>query len=159
MNSFDSRWPPQTLDLLVRIESETVTGNNYVDWALEALAAGFDFPAMRRLAGLTSQPHLSLSDTEPEFRAAAREIGLPELPREDLLLAFLDESARRIVEGATNLDEILHHIHDMVIDPLDHPEDLMPWCYARGRLQTDDAEPLDDDGVRARKWLDDRRRT
>ncbi len=158
MNPFDSRWPPQTLTLMVRIESNEVTGKDFVDWGMEALAAGFDSPALRRLAGLSPGHTPSRFDAEPQFRVAVREIGLPEVGREEILLAFMDECAQSIVDGAANLDQILQTIHASVIDPLDHREDLMPWCYARGGFQSGSPEALDEEGIRAlaRKWLDGR---
>ena len=159
MNPFDNRWPPQTLKLMVRIESGEVLGKDFVDWGMDALAAGFDSPALRRLAGLAAERNPSRLDAEPEFRVAMREIGLPEVKRDDILLAFLDECAQAIADGATNLDQILQTIHVTVIEPLDHREDLMPWCYARGGLRSGHPEPIGEEGVRAlaRKWLDDRR--
>lgn len=160
MNPFDERWPPQTLKLMVRIESNEVTGKDFVDWGIAALAAGFASPALGRLAGLSPGRTPSRVDAGPEFRLAAREIGLPQIGREDILLAFMDECAQEIADGATNLEQLLQTIHVTVVDPLDHREDLMPWCQARRGLESGSPESLGEEGIRAlaRRWLADRAR-
>jgi hypothetical protein len=158
MTPFDSRWPAGTLQLLVRLQSNEVFGRDMANWGVEALGAGLDSPALRRLAGMAADATPSRFDAEPLFRAAARELGMPDFTKEDILLAFMDECAQQIAGGAANLEQLLQKIHETVVDPLDHREDLMPWCYARSGFREGIPRPVSDDDVRAlaRAWLDGR---
>jgi hypothetical protein len=103
MTPFDNRWPAGTLQLLVRLQSNEVFGKDLADWGADALAAGLDSPALRRLAAMSSDATPSRFDAEPLFRVAAREVGMPDFTKEEILLAFMDECAQQIAGGAANL--------------------------------------------------------
>lgn len=158
MPLFDSRWPASTLKLMVRLDAKEAMGKDLADWGVDALAVGLDSPALRTLAGMAADPTPSRFEAEPLFRVAAHELGMPVFTQEDILLAFMDECAQAIADGADNLQQWLQTIHVTVIDPLNHREDLMPWCHARRGFKIDGVEELSEDDVRdlARKWLLDR---
>jgi hypothetical protein len=141
--------------ILVTLDAGETTGKDLADWSVDALAAGFDSPALRRLAGFSSDCEPSLFDVEPFFRLSLRELGVPSMARDTMLLAFLDERAEIIADGATNLEWELDLVHRLVVSPLKHRSDVMPWCYAWERLDLGNPERMTDEDIRvfARRWL------
>jgi len=112
----------------MRDAAGTSTGDDFVAWAEHALGEGFDSPALRQLAGSEGR---SRSDARPLFDRAVGELGLP-LPATDEALrrAYLDVLAGDISSGARRPSDALEVIHREVLGPLNHPEDLMAWCFA-----------------------------
>ena len=150
-----SSWPPGTLMLLATLEAGEVGGRELANWSVDALAAGFDSAALRRMAAFSSEAEPSRFDLEPHFRVALREIGVPDMARDVMLLAFLDERARIIAGGAPDVEWELDLVHRLVVNPLDHRADVAAWCYASERLELGNPEPMTDDDIRAfaRRWL------
>ena len=116
-----------SIELLVRDAAGRSTGDDFVTWAERALVEGLDSPALRRLAGL-ERP--SRFEAKPVFEQAAGELGLA-LPAtaDRLLRMYLAVLAADILTGTRHPDEALALIHKQVLEPLNHPEDLMEWCY------------------------------
>ena len=144
--------PTGTIELLVRDGAGASTGDHFVGWAVQALVEGFDSPALRQLAGSQGS---SRSEARPLFDRAVRELGLPVPATTDALLrAYLDCVADDIVNERRQPAQALDVIHKDVLGPLNHPEDLMAWCYvwegldpARGFASLSGAER--DDTARA----------
>lgn len=119
--------PAGSVELLMREAEGTISGEEFVNWAVRALVEGFDSPALRRLAGLDGS---SCFEAKPFFDRAAVELGL-RLPvtTEAVRRAYLDILAREVLNGIRRPADALQVIHREVIEPLSHPEDLMSWCY------------------------------
>jgi hypothetical protein len=149
------KWPPGTLMLLATLEADEASGRDLTTWSVDALAAGFDSPSLRRTAAFSNVGEPSRFDVEPHFRIALRELGVPALPRDVMLLAFLDERAGVIAGGAPDVEGELDLVHRLVVNPLDHRADVAPWCYASERIELGNPEPMTDDDIRAfaRRWL------
>ena len=122
----------QAIELLVR--RRTARSEEFVQWAMDALVADMDSPALRRLAGLERTE--SVFEAIALFDRAALELNLP-LPNseEALLREYLRVVAADIVNGARDTEAALETIHGWVLCPLGHPEDLMDWCYLWEGLQ------------------------
>jgi hypothetical protein len=133
------------IELLVRDAAGTSTGDDFVAWAERALVGGLDSPALRQLAGL-ERP--SRADARSLFERAAGELGLAAPATNDSLLRrYLAVLAGDILDGTRQPDAALDVIHKHVLGPLNHPADLMEWCYvwegldsARGFASLSDAE-------------------
>lgn len=140
------------IELLVRDAAGTATGDDFVMWGEQALVAGLDSPALRQLAGAAGA---SRAEAKALFDRAVRELGLALPATEDALRrAYLIVLAGDISSGARRPSDALDLIHDEVISPLNHPADLMAWCFAwehldpeRGFASLNDAER--DDAARA----------
>lgn len=119
--------PRGTIELLVRRVGGALTGDHVAGWGVGALTEGFDSPALRQLAGVESP---TLSDTMPLFQRAVEELQLA-MPRssDDLYRAWLRELTRKLIDGELSTSEALDRIHREVLEPLNHPADLMPWCF------------------------------
>ena len=147
------------IELLVRDAAGTSTGDDFVTWAERALVEGLDSPALRQLAGLERPAR---SDAKAMFERALGELGLAEpATRDALLRAYLAVLAGDILSGARQPAEALDVIHTDVLWPLNHPDDLMQWCYvwegldaARGFASFTDAERDAAARALARKTLD-----
>ena len=117
----------RTVELLVRDADGTATGGEFVEWAVQALVEGLDSPALRTLAGLRDA---SRFEAKALFDRAANELGLA-MPatRDALLRAYLRILAGEIVDGTREPGDALDVIHRDVLGPLNHPSDLMAWCF------------------------------
>jgi hypothetical protein len=102
---------------------------NSVRAAAEEVIVRFDSPALRKLAGLVSPARF---DARPLFETTAAELKL-HLPisREAILRGYL--LAQSLLDGA-DPDDVLMRVHRDVLGPLNHPADLMPWCYLSAHL-------------------------
>ena len=137
--------PSGTVPLLVRDASGVSTGDDFIDWAVQALVEGFDSPELRRLAGLAGA---SRFEAKAVYDRVAAELRLPvPATRDALLRAYLAVLAGDMANGTRPPGEALDVIHREVIAPLNHPSDLMEWCYvwehldpARGFASLSDAE-------------------
>jgi hypothetical protein len=151
--------PPRTVELLALRALEMATSTAIAEWGMSALEAGFDSPALRRLAGLAIGPPPSQGEVEPLFDAALAELGIPDPGRRDVLIGYLDELAAGLASGLGPVDETLDLIHRRVVSPLNHSDDVQPWCYLWERLDPETFADIDDEAVRefARKWIERRR--
>jgi len=106
-----------------------LTAGDLVAWAVEALSLGEDSDSLRRLAGLDLERDVRLADAEGLFQAAVAE-GAVAVPGEDSAIrAYVRSLVRDIVDGKAAPQAQVARIHAEVLSPLDHPRDLMVWCY------------------------------
>jgi hypothetical protein len=104
MGSTDTRVLPGTAELFADLHLDRLSGEKICAWAVSALEAGFDTESLRTLAGMSLEVLPSFFEARPYFMRALQELQLS-LPsnREEALRAY--------------------------VVPLNHPPDLMGWCY------------------------------
>jgi hypothetical protein len=131
------------VELLAKALRGDPNGQELVEWATAALAAGHDSPALVILAGLDLDAPARLSEAVPIFRAALEQLRIP-VPsgQEAILRAHLQELARQISTGALSSREGVARIEREVVSPLGHPADLMRWCYLDSDLHPDTFDDL-----------------
>jgi hypothetical protein len=147
------------VELLVRDAAGVSTGDDFVEWAVRALVEGFDSPGVRWLAGFAGAARF---EAKAVFDRVVGELSLAvPATRDALLRAYLAVLAGDIVNGTRHPGEALDVIHREVIGPLNHPADLMEWCYAwehldpaRGFASLSDAERDDAARELARRTLE-----
>ena len=93
-----------------------------IDWATKALEAGFDSANVCMLAA-SSKP-ANWFETEPYFRRALGEVGIPWPDRDDALWNVALDTAEAIVEGKVDPQKGVGMLTRIAID-LDYPEALM----------------------------------
>lgn len=123
-------WPEGTLELAVVFQLDSASDNRpFVNWAVDALVAGFDTPSLRVLAGLDLDGEPLRADVYPAFAASLSELGI-RLPDASVTgRLYVRHVAQAIVAGAIAPRDGAELIHARVVSPLEHPPDLMPWCY------------------------------
>lgn len=139
----EPHWPPRTSEVLVLLLGEQPFGSSAVEWATSALAAGFDSPALRSLAGLDLEQVVQSSEAKPLVEAALRQIGVPELTFEEAARRYLREVALGVVSGQLAPRLAANLVHSRVVGPLQHPKDLMAWCYVWEGNTADCSRPLE----------------
>ncbi|MFZ1007839.1 MAG: hypothetical protein WAN65_13435, partial [Candidatus Sulfotelmatobacter sp.] len=136
-------WPPQTLMILAHKIARRVEGQTFVDWAVAAMQADFDSPSLRILAGLDLTRPVDTDEAVDYFQRSLGELGLVIPPQAILLRDYLAVVARRMVNNDIGVREALDEVHSSIVTPLDHPGDLMSWCFlwegnhSDGRLPDD----------------------
>ncbi|MFL5542951.1 MAG: hypothetical protein ACJ8J0_28490 [Longimicrobiaceae bacterium] len=143
--------------LMARAAGE-LSGPEMVEWAVDALSAGFDSPSLRVLAGLMPSEALA-RDAEPILREAARELGFQALDLEGMRRAYVPIVCRALLRGELSPGEAAERIHRRVVSPLGHPADLMSWCYLWEGLGPDgeylgEASNTQHIMAEARRWAD-----
>ena len=140
--------PRGTMAVLAHRQLASATGDEMVTWAVDALEDGFDSHALRRLAALDLDGIPSVFDAAPLFASAVEELALT-VPhdKDGILRAYLLVLARRVLDGACAVEDGLKTIHRDVLEPLNHPADLMDWCYLWEGLEPGTFESLDDEAV------------
>jgi hypothetical protein len=138
--------PVGTIELLARHANSSATGDDAVKWAIDALVDGFDSPSLRQLAGLNSPT--AWFEAMPLFERTLNELQL-EIPRSknEILRLYLRSVAESIVTGVRSPSVALEVIHREVLGPLNHPLDLMPWCYLWEGLEPVTFASLDDAAI------------
>ena len=122
--------PPGTHQVLADLCLDRLTAPAACAWALTALEAGFDSPSLRILAGLSLHPHPTLSEARPYLDAALNELDLPvNASRDEILRAYARVLAEELLAGVRPVDATLEVMHQMVVSPLNHPDDLRGWCF------------------------------
>ena len=121
-------FPSSTIALLAKKIQGSVIGQDYVDWAVQALTDGFDSPSLAILASLDIETNFSLWDAEKYFKNAVAELGWS-FPDDDTVLrnhfvTLITNIHNGIIDPETGVDRI----HREVISPLGHPSDLQGWC-------------------------------
>lgn len=121
--------PEDTLETAVEVILGRATGKELAVWATAALASGFDSPSLRILAGLDLAP-VSMHEAEPIFWRSLEEVGIQHGRSPEVFLRrYARDVAERILNGRLTVQQGLGLIHRRVVAPLEHPWDLMPWCY------------------------------
>lgn len=155
--------PPNTDKLLAYLLIDRLDVDQACDWAIGALEAGFDNEALRVLAGMSLSYEPSIYEARPYLDAALRELQVTERqPKETVLRAYGRRIAIELAAGLIPSALALHEMHSVVVSPLDHPRDLMGWCYLWEGNHADGsfAEMSDDEAEReartfAATWLAD----
>ena len=126
------------IELLVKAEQGVLEGKELVSWATQALVVGQDAPALVTLAGLDLDSAPLLSESMPAFRTALAQLGVA-VPsnREELLRGHGLEIARQISVGVLTPSRGVARMEREVVSPLNHPRDLMAWCYLDSHLHPD----------------------
>jgi len=136
--------PAGTIELLVRKSTTSLRADVVAEWAIRALTDGFDSPSLRRAAGLDGLA--TAFEATPLFERALGDLEL-QLPQsvDELCRAWLLVLAQDIVDGTRTPEAALQVVHREVMDPLNHPADLMPWCYLWEGLDPLTFASLDDE--------------
>jgi len=121
--------PPGTVRLLVREAAGVVTGQHYVDWAVQLLAERHDSPSLRRLAASDLDEVPGASDCAQILTAVLAELELSRPDNEVLIRDYVREVARDIIAGNIAPQAGAERIHREVLGPFLHPKDLQAWCY------------------------------
>jgi hypothetical protein len=120
-------FPNKLVKLLAKQINNTIDKQEYIDWAISMLESQYDGYNLRILAGLTS--NYSSSETEAYFNRVIKELNIIVPEHEVILRAYLIEIAKEIICGITLPINGVNMIHKYVLTPLEHPRDLMGWCY------------------------------
>ncbi len=115
------------ITLLVRQADHLATADEMVEWATAALAKGMETPALVILAGLPRGS--SLSEADPWFQQALVQLNLSGLSPVALRRAYLGVVSRAVLAQTLDHREALDLVHRHVMNPLNHPGDLMAWCH------------------------------
>jgi hypothetical protein len=153
--------PNGTRRLLVRElrRAGNAVGRDFVDWAVRALADGYDTQSMRVLAGLDLDGIPSALEAVEKFRAAIHELGVPTASDIEHVHAYVSEVAQQIVDGELDPQEGAARITVEVLAPFDYPSGLMAWFDLGEGLHPHRHVPLEGDALnaaireQARAWL------
>jgi hypothetical protein len=122
--------PPGTHELLASRCLERLSGSDACRWAVSALEAGFDTPALRILAGMAFGALPNFLEVRPYLDAALGELNVVvDSSRDDILRGYARHLAEELLAGARPVAATLEAMHQAVVSPLNHAEDLMGWCY------------------------------
>jgi hypothetical protein len=123
------------LNIVLKRRLGRLAAADLVAWAVSALWAGQDSDNLRRLAGLDVGEQARLSDAENLFDAALGDVGLS-LPDENAAVReYVRALAQEIVAGQAAPQAQVARIHHEILSPLDHPPELMAWCYVGDSLR------------------------
>ena len=113
-----------------RILADAYTGRSVTDdavrWGALVLEAGIDAPSAAMLAA--SERPTNWDETQPYFRAALAEVGIPVFDREATLWTAVLDAATAIVRGETEPRQGAEQISRCGI-ALDYPSELMGLLY------------------------------
>lgn len=133
--------------IIVRRRLGRLTGADLVAWGVAALGDDLDSESLRRLAGLDLEGDLRVVEAEELFFKALGELGLS-VPSEDAAIReYVRCLAQEIVDGAATPLAQVDKIHREVLSPLNHPKDLMVWCYVHVGLRPREQWSLDADAM------------
>lgn len=121
-------FPSSTIALLAKKIKGAAIGQDYVDWAVQALTEGFDSPNLSILASLDIETDFSLWEAEKYFRNVVAELGWSFPDDETVLRNHLTTLITHIQNGILDPETGVDRIHREVISPLNHPSDLHGWC-------------------------------
>ena len=129
------QWPAGLFQLRIKIVYESVTGQDYVNWAVRMMVTGYDSPALVDLAGLDLEGMpVQRMDAEPRFEQAMKELNIAPASEEEVVRLWLGRRAAQIVNRELTPIEGTDLIHWEVLATLNHPKDLMQWCYTHSNL-------------------------
>lgn len=134
----------------------TVTAEDLIGWAVEALLEGVDTPAVRTLAGLDLEGVVPTADAVRVFQRALRELGIPASTPETAVREYLRLLADDIVSRKGNAQELAKQIRERIVWPADgrgldlSVDCLDVWCdLAEGLRPVPSSRPR---GSRATQW-------
>jgi len=121
-------FPSNTIALLAKKIKGSVVGQDYVDWAVQALTEDFDSPSLAILASLDIPNDFSLWEAEKYFQSVVSELGWSIPDDETILRTHFIALVSNIQNGTIDPEIGVDRIHREVISPLEHPSDLQGWC-------------------------------
>jgi hypothetical protein len=130
----------RTIELLVDVEQGRASSGDLASWAVDALEQGLDTPALRMVAA--SRRGEPVVDALPYFWRALRELGIGKPHGEALLREYAAVLARQVLAATLPAADAVSRMHRRVVTPLDHPADLMPWCYLWEGIDPNDFRDL-----------------
>jgi hypothetical protein len=155
-------WPGHSMTLLAKKANRSVLGQDYVDWAVQALTEGLDSPSFLILAGLDIGEDFPLWEAEKYFTKAVNELGLSIPDDETILRKHLVTLLTQIQKGTVDPQMGIERIHREVVSPLEHPSDLQSWCFLWEGLNPMGNDVIPKDEYRAKifefagKWLSEK---
>jgi hypothetical protein len=122
--------PPGTNRLLAYLLLDRLNVQHVCEWAVVALEAGFDTEALAMLSSISLEREPNLYEAMPYLRQALHELHIPEpTDQEEVLRAYAKSLAEDIASSQMPARAALDEMHSVVVGPLNHPSDLMGWCY------------------------------
>ncbi len=137
-------YPEGTFELLLRLNTGERVGQSAVNWAVSALGEGYDSPSLRVLAGLDVDNQPTTEEALQLMNATFQKLGLKRPDLDATARRFVCEVATAVVAGRLPPREAANKIHRLVMTPMDHPKDLMAWCYVWEGNAADCSRPLDE---------------
>jgi hypothetical protein len=138
----NQEYPSNTIALLVKKIKGSVVGQDYVDWAVQALTEDFDSPSLAILASLDMSNDFSLSEAEKFFQNVVSELGWSLPDKETILRTHFITLVSNIRNGTIDPEMGVDRIHREVISPLEHPSDLQGWCLLWEGNSPTEYEPI-----------------
>jgi len=138
------QYPEGTFELLLRFNTGERVGQSAVNWAVSALGEGYDSPSLRVLAGLDVDNQATTEEALQLVDATFQELGLKRPDLDTTARWYVCEVATAVVAGGLPPREAANKIHRLVMTPMDHPKDLMAWCYVWEGNAADCSRPLDE---------------
>jgi hypothetical protein len=102
---------------------------------------------MRILAGLDLDRHgeePSSFEAAPYVRAALEELGVVQPDFEVVARLYVREVAQAALAGELAPRDAAELVHSRVVTPLNHPDDLMAWCYVWEGVAADGSRLLEE---------------
>jgi len=131
MKPVHAKRPPSTSRLLAYLLLSRLNAEHVCEWAVAALEAGFNTEALVMLSSISLfEREPNLYEAKPYLSRALEELQIPEpTDPETVLRAYAKSLAQDIDSGQMPARAALDEIHEVVVGPLNHPADLMGWCY------------------------------
>lgn len=119
-----------TIPLVAWRATEKLSADHVMAWAENLLVAGFDSPALRRLAGMSLDGDCAhrVEDLLPLFARALEELEFPDLSVDEAVDRYEALIAERILSGELNPREGARRIYGEVVVPLVYPRRLVQWA-------------------------------
>lgn len=120
-----------TIPLVAWRATGELIADHVMAWAEDLLVAGFDSPAVRRLAGMSLDGDCAyrVEDLLPLFAQALEELEGPDLSDDQAVDRYEALTAERILSGELNPREGARRIYREVVVPLVYPRRLVQWAY------------------------------
>src|SRR5689334_20239753 len=122
------KYPTTTIALLAKKMEGSLVGQDYVDWAVQALTEDFDSPSLAILASLDISNVVLLWEAEQFFQKVIFELGWSIPDKDTILRTHFITFVHNIQNGTIDPEIGIDRIHREVISPLEHPSDLQGWC-------------------------------
>jgi hypothetical protein len=124
--------------LIARRRLGKLLASELVEWAVASLEEGRDSESLRRLAALDLEGEPRVGDAEALFLPALAELGISPPQEDDAIRVYVRQLAGEIVQGKVDPQKQVARIHDEVVSPLNHPGDLMIWCYIGDQVRPEE---------------------
>jgi hypothetical protein len=145
----------ETKKLIAKLYMNKAYSENLVDWAVSCLENGIDSKNIRILASM--QKGFSFYEVEDYFHRSLKDLGWQYPSKEEALIWYLKNLAKKILSGEVDAIEGCHKIYNIAYS-LDYPSELKNWIYLDDGLEPeayktfidyDDWEEVDEEGWNA----------